>query len=226
MSSAGHEHGQLSMECTESREKMATADFNKALHEHLGYEWDIDPNCNMTLYNKIKQSDYDAAARPCMIMKSEEVGAVVRMQARHHPCITTRTARSPHRLSFSVTCVYRHKIRSRYTALFPLCGGVFALSSRCLQLLSCFKLFVHVLALGIRGAPPITGSRAICNATHTTTLPSRCLRLSLWLGEGRGARARYRCRVGGPAAPPLHPPGLLGGGLAPLVWAGGAHRRP
>ena len=38
------------------------------------------------------------------------------------------------RLSFSITCVYRHKIRKRKAALFPLrlaCGGVFALSCCC-----------------------------------------------------------------------------------------------
>ena len=45
------------------KKNMVTAEFNKAIHEHLGFDWD-----------PLNKTICDAAARACM--KRDEVGAV------------------------------------------------------------------------------------------------------------------------------------------------------
>ena len=60
-----------------------------------------------------------------------------------------------------------------------------------------------------KGALPITGSRVAFNTTHTTALPSPCLRMALRLGGGAP------CRVGGPAPPCSPPPWAAGGRAGP-----------
>ena len=59
-------------------------------------------------------------------------------------------------------------------------------------------------AMPIRGRfliAPITGSRVAFNTTHTTALPSPCLRMALWLGGGAPSPGQAHVPCGWPCAP-------------------------
>ena len=78
-----------------------------------------------------------------------------------------------------------------------------------------------------KGALPVTGIRVASNTAHTNALPPPCLRMARWLRLSGPCPGQVPCGWPCACAPlPSAPLGLLGGELAPLVWAGDANRRP